>query len=444
MSKVNRLDLYCKYCDKVFLTNLEQIAHHRSEWHRANIKLLQEGKELITVKNLLKTSSESADLDKYYWSEYYLMNKTNVPSNFAVYINNTYLSKQPNYCIKLLDVGCGNLRDATFFQSNGCSVTGIDNASTIPTSPDVSIIQEDILTAVNKVQVMQDVIYMRFFLHAVPYEVGEKAIQACQTLLKSDGLLCIEVRSTDETNIQANSILKNGAYVTEHSRWLYTAERLKTLLQSFDIVELNENKEFSPTPKEKPVLIRVVAKKTKTNLYETSQNYKLYKAALSKQIDYLKTSLLDLVKFNKLVEDNSIKYTAVGGTLLGLTRHGGAIPWDADIDIGLTEENFVKLMGLKHTFRLRIEKKNKHYHFGTLDIFLLEDKDEWYEGENQTLCHKTEYATLKKHNFGKTYVYAPVNSSKTLERKYGAEYYTVGMVKGQAPFKLVNEDRSCV
>ena len=54
---------------------------------------------------------------------------------------------------------------------------------------------------------------------------------------------------------------------------------------------------------------------------------------------------LDLLKaFAEVCERHNIKYQVFAGTLLGLVRHQGFIPWDDDIDVALDRENFEKLV----------------------------------------------------------------------------------------------------
>lgn len=62
---------------------------------------------------------------------------------------------------------------------------------------------------------------------------------------------------------------------------------------------------------------------------------------------------IDLKKFHDRLADlmqeihllcikHGIQYTMMGGTLIGALRHQGFIPWDDDIDIGMTWNNYLK------------------------------------------------------------------------------------------------------
>jgi lipopolysaccharide cholinephosphotransferase len=59
----------------------------------------------------------------------------------------------------------------------------------------------------------------------------------------------------------------------------------------------------------------------------------------------LKDELLSiLVMFDQFCREHDIKYWLFGGTLLGAVRHHGFIPWDDDIDIAMTRDDWNKLV----------------------------------------------------------------------------------------------------
>ena len=57
----------------------------------------------------------------------------------------------------------------------------------------------------------------------------------------------------------------------------------------------------------------------------------------------LQKMLLEMITdISEICEDNNIKWSLSGGSVLGAVRHHGFIPWDDDMDINITRAEFEK------------------------------------------------------------------------------------------------------
>ena len=58
----------------------------------------------------------------------------------------------------------------------------------------------------------------------------------------------------------------------------------------------------------------------------------------------LQQKLLNILKwFDSFCKKNGLRYYLIGGTMLGALRHGGFIPWDDDIDVGMPREDYERM-----------------------------------------------------------------------------------------------------
>lgn len=139
-----------------------------------------------------------------------------------------------------------------------------------------------------------------------------------------------------------------------------------------------------------------------------------------------------------------VQYWAEGGTILGILRHGGLIPWDDDIDIAILLEDCPKFMKayeeLKNKYPINLTPSllkvyvpeswiyDKNVLFGTptLDIFIMKkQKDKiitisdgmklkwpnWY-------YYDKELFPLKLYQFGPIKIYGPASCKAYCNRFY--------------------------
>lgn len=208
-------------------------------------------------------------MDKNYWENYYSKQNSELkPSLFARYVVNVAGADRKS----VVELGCGNGRDAVFFANEGMDVLAVDQ------------VESEIKFLENRYKQLQnlklkcadftefhtdgrfDIVYSRFTLHSISAEQEERVLRWAHSALNANGLVCIEVRG------QKNEIYKKGipvegekdAYILDdHYRRFINFDFLcgEIVKIGFNLVFAAEDKGFAPFNGGNETYIRVVAKK---------------------------------------------------------------------------------------------------------------------------------------------------------------------------------------
>jgi hypothetical protein len=213
------------------------------------------------------------NINKNFWEEYY--KSTDVLNNYSSFANFVYTNyirhyNDDNIYLKIADLGCGNCNDSLLFSKKGNISYAIDiNSNIIPDCSNCIFLNGDVKEIINvyNFNTLFDIVYMRWFLHAMPYNESYKIFKDSIKHLNQNGLICVEVRSLNDIKLKEISIYNENdkSFTSTHSRWLYTQEMCHKLAidNNCEIIyceegyfSLNEN-----TETQNPLLIRVIFKK---------------------------------------------------------------------------------------------------------------------------------------------------------------------------------------
>lgn len=200
-------------------------------------------------------------MDLEYWESYYKKNKMDMrPSPFANFLTSNYKLDG-----NIIELGCGNGRDAVYFAKNGSDVIGVDQCQiTIDRLNKIGILNTkfiaDDFTNLSLLQEYHN-IYSRFTLHSIDSESELRTIKWASKVLNS-GVFAIEVRSVKDDLFGQGELIAKNTWFTDHARRFVNFEEIKNILitNGFYIIYEEESRGLAPYKNEDPVVIRIIAK----------------------------------------------------------------------------------------------------------------------------------------------------------------------------------------
>lgn len=230
----------------------------------------KEYQKIFGIHNLCDMISPVKFNSKEYWENYYKRGVApSDPSLFAQHIGANYLNPGG----RLVELGCGNGRDAHYFATLGFNVIAIDQCEseiselikTNGTYDNLHFQSADFTTLDDSDQKF-DLVYSRFTLHSVTEQQQYDTLMWAHNNLIANGLLCIETRG------QKNELYKLGepvdgeidAYMYDgHYRRFTEFDTFVNLVTGigFTAIEATENTGFAPFKDTDYHFIRLIASK---------------------------------------------------------------------------------------------------------------------------------------------------------------------------------------
>lgn len=112
-----------------------------------------------------------------------------------------------------------------------------------------------------------------------------------------------------------------------------------------------------------------------------------------RKISLVQLEIMDEV--HRICTKHNIPYYMIAGTLLGAVRHGGYIPWDLDIDIGMLREDYVRFR------QVCVTELNEAYRYLDHEIEPRYDRPHALISKKKTKLHlKYDHQNPETPNFG--------------------------------------------
>ena len=203
----------------------------------------------------------------HHWTNYYRTAAVPLqPSPFAQAVLNELA---PNSAI--LEVGCGNGRDASYFARGSHNVVALDVSSAAielcrrtHNELPIKFFCKPISSLGDEFTGRFDVVYSRFCLHAMTEAEEVGVLQSSYLYLKPGGRLFVECRSIDDPMARMGEVISPTERIHGHYRRFIIPEELVSRLENagFVVSSMLKAKGLAVHGDEDPIVIRVTARKS--------------------------------------------------------------------------------------------------------------------------------------------------------------------------------------
>ena len=202
-----------------------------------------------------------------YWNSYYQSSLAPLEaSSFARRV----IELLPSPHLDILEVGCGNGRDAVFFAGNGHHVTALDRSEGAISycihkhdGSGIEFVAGRVSSLMKERKRTFDATYSRFCLHAMTLPEEEEFITCAHDLLNSAGYLFIECRSINDPLARKGEVLSPTERIHGHYRRFIILDELIVKLDraGFNVTSTIESNGLAKYGDDDPVVLRLVARK---------------------------------------------------------------------------------------------------------------------------------------------------------------------------------------
>lgn len=206
-------------------------------------------------------------MDKEYWNNYY--KKKIAPVHHSQFAADILENIERNK--SMLELGCGNGRDAIFLGQKGLNIVAIDQAkSTIEDlqnrrHENIRFINDNFVDSEIFQKESFDYVYSRFTLHTISQTEEIDVIKNAYHTLKNGGVFFIEARGIHDSIYGLGEEVERNAYIyDEHYRRFIVLDEiiLQLKTQGFEILFAKESKGWAIFGEQNPVVMRIYAKKS--------------------------------------------------------------------------------------------------------------------------------------------------------------------------------------